>query len=228
MAFMETLTWTQRLRTFSRRCSLWYAFTAAAAIILALFFVLYELPAARHLPPSFKSTLGGDHSQSPAARPTKGFDGSWNSERDRNSLFLDRSQCRAAFPGLFDDIDRLVADRRSNPVTIAEMENLSGQEENWMSANTRDHAVGYIDNGNVSICFSSGERAKLTRTRYTLPATRGALFLAPLRRCMPCTEQSSQRPNRYPTSSSTSFPETLRKTPPSGASAGTLGTMLPG
>jgi hypothetical protein len=153
MALSESFAW--RLRYVSRRCPLWSVFASAVVIILTLVFVLYDLPSARRLLPSFPSTSGNCHSPFSASPPAKAFDGSWNSKRDRDDLFLDRSQCRAAFPSLFDDIDRLVADRRSNPITIAEMENLSGHEENWMSANTRDHAVGYIDNGNVTFYHPS-------------------------------------------------------------------------
>ncbi|KAI1779164.1 glycosyl transferase family 90-domain-containing protein [Hypoxylon cercidicola] len=170
MAFLESLNWRKRLSYLSRRSTFQWAIALAMGTILTLSFFLSDLPAGRRLLSSFQST-------SSSYRPTNTYDGSWNTERDRDNLFLDRSRCRAAFPGLFDDIDRLVADRRSKPITITEMENLSGQEENWMKANTRDHAVGYIDNGNIHV--TSYRRSTFSRALASVHALHRAVITAP-------------------------------------------------
>ncbi|KAI1764162.1 glycosyl transferase family 90-domain-containing protein [Hypoxylon sp. FL1150] len=169
MAFLEPLAWRKWLSHLSRRTFRW-AIAIAAGTIFSLFYFLYDLPAGRHLVQSFQSS-------SIIYQQVKPYDGPWNTERDRDNLFMNRSRCRAAFPGLFDDIDRLVADRSSRVITIAEMENLSGQEENWMNANTRDHAVGYIDNGNIHI--TSYKRSTFSRALASLHALHRAIITAP-------------------------------------------------
>ncbi|KAH7389054.1 glycosyl transferase family 90-domain-containing protein [Cadophora sp. MPI-SDFR-AT-0126] len=52
------------------------------------------------------------------------FDGTWNYTRDARNLMLSESQCMQAFPDLYHEIDRAVEDRRSNHVTLKEIDEM--------------------------------------------------------------------------------------------------------
>jgi hypothetical protein len=67
------------------------------------------------------------HSDYGAFAQKRGFDGTWDYQRDAENLMLDSQQCDQAFPGLFEEVDRPVKDRRHNHVTMEEMENMPKQ-----------------------------------------------------------------------------------------------------
>lgn len=50
------------------------------------------------------------------------FDGHWNSARDSNNLLLNNAQCEAAFPKLFDEVERAVNTRWGNHITSDELD----------------------------------------------------------------------------------------------------------
>ena len=52
------------------------------------------------------------------------FDGHWYFQRDRNNLMLDDAQCSAAFPKLFEEVQRAVEGRRTNHITSAELDTI--------------------------------------------------------------------------------------------------------
>ena len=52
------------------------------------------------------------------------FDGVWDFERDANNLLLSDAQCDAAFPSLFQEIDRAVEHRRHKHVTKKDLDNI--------------------------------------------------------------------------------------------------------
>jgi hypothetical protein len=55
----------------------------------------------------------------------KGFDGIWKYERDKNNLILDGAQCEQAFPGLFEEIERPVKDRRSRRISLEDIDSIT-------------------------------------------------------------------------------------------------------
>ncbi|KAL2062734.1 hypothetical protein VTL71DRAFT_5806 [Oculimacula yallundae] len=52
------------------------------------------------------------------------FDGTWNYTRDARNLMMGESQCMLAFPNLYHEIDRAVEDRKSNHVTLKEIDDM--------------------------------------------------------------------------------------------------------
>lgn len=52
------------------------------------------------------------------------FDGVWDFRRDANNLLLSDTQCDLAFPGLFKEIDRSVKNRKSNHVSLKEIDDI--------------------------------------------------------------------------------------------------------
>lgn len=57
-------------------------------------------------------------------RPPKkaASDENWNFKRDARNLLMNETQCDLAFPDLFKDIDRAVASRQSNRITLKEID----------------------------------------------------------------------------------------------------------
>lgn len=49
------------------------------------------------------------------------FDGRWNFTRDANNLLLTDSQCDAAFPGLYEEIERPAQLRKDRHITLKEI-----------------------------------------------------------------------------------------------------------
>lgn len=57
--------------------------------------------------------------------PTKyKFNGTWDFRRDEKNYHLDDVECQEAFPGLFDEVDRAVEDRRDRTITFEEVESI--------------------------------------------------------------------------------------------------------
>lgn len=50
------------------------------------------------------------------------FDGHWNYARDRRNFFLTQAQCDTAFPDLFKEVDRPVKLRKSNKISLKELD----------------------------------------------------------------------------------------------------------
>ena len=69
-----------------------------------------------------------------------GFDGRWNAQRDSQNLMLSSEQCDAAFPGLYDEIDRMVENRKSNKITRKELDELDPE----ICDQVGGHVKGYI------------------------------------------------------------------------------------
>lgn len=69
------------------------------------------------------STLSSSSSYYQAHKKTS-FDGVWKYARDKDNLLLDQAQCENAFPGLFDEVDRAVNDRRPRPITVEELDQI--------------------------------------------------------------------------------------------------------
>ncbi|KIW67558.1 hypothetical protein PV04_06802 [Phialophora macrospora] len=57
----------------------------------------------------------------------RGFDGTWNYQRDAENLMLDSQQCDQAFPGLFEEVDRPVNERTHTPITVEEIDAIPKQ-----------------------------------------------------------------------------------------------------
>ncbi|KAI9812562.1 MAG: hypothetical protein M1827_004551 [Pycnora praestabilis] len=57
-------------------------------------------------------------------RPSIGFNGTWDWRRDSKNLLLEDGQCEQAFPGLFEDVNRAVNDRRSRKITLEEVDSI--------------------------------------------------------------------------------------------------------
>jgi hypothetical protein len=58
---------------------------------------------------------------------TKVFNGTWDYERDRDNLMLGSSQCDQAFPGLFEEINRPMKDRRHRRISLDEIDSITPQ-----------------------------------------------------------------------------------------------------
>ncbi len=67
------------------------------------------------------------HSSYGAYAAKRGFDGTWNYQRDAENLMLDGQQCDQAFPGLFEEVDRPMKKRMHNHITFEEIENMPKQ-----------------------------------------------------------------------------------------------------
>ena len=52
------------------------------------------------------------------------FNGTWDFRRDEKNYQLDDVQCQQAFPGLFNEVDRAVKDRRDRTITLEELEGI--------------------------------------------------------------------------------------------------------
>ncbi|KAL2444187.1 hypothetical protein ABEF95_015792 [Exophiala dermatitidis] len=51
----------------------------------------------------------------------------WDYRRDANNLRLDLRQCEQAFPGLFEEVERPLADRRNSSITLEELDSVPRQ-----------------------------------------------------------------------------------------------------
>jgi hypothetical protein len=67
------------------------------------------------------------HSDYGAYGRKRGFDGTWNYQRDAENLMLDSQQCDQAFPGLFEEVDRPVNERMHTPITVEEIDAIPKQ-----------------------------------------------------------------------------------------------------
>ncbi len=52
------------------------------------------------------------------------FGGTWKYRRDGSNLLLDRKQCQTAFPGLLEEVDRAVASRRQQHISVADLDGI--------------------------------------------------------------------------------------------------------
>ena len=73
------------------------------------------------------------------------FNGTWDRERDSRNLMLTDEQCSVAFPGLFDEIERMAARRKNNRITLKEMDDNEDREYHKVGGHTK----GYIYDHNV-------------------------------------------------------------------------------
>ena len=98
-----------------------YFFSVAAVILLCL--TLVQLYPSRN---SLATFLESSKSPSDPHNVTnKGrFNGTWDFRRDEKNYRLDDAECQHAFPGLFEEVDRAVQDRRNKPITFEELESI--------------------------------------------------------------------------------------------------------
>ncbi len=68
------------------------------------------------------------------------FDGTWNYTRDARNLMLSEAQCELAFPNFYVEIERAVEDRRSNHVTLKELDEMP-QAKGYIRAMIYDNQV---------------------------------------------------------------------------------------
>ncbi|KAJ5085842.1 CAZyme family GT90 [Penicillium argentinense] len=92
----------------------------ASSILLIFGVILYLRPASYTLPREESSARPLDFLQS-----TKAENWTWDYKRDRDNFLLTRSQCDAAFPDLYAEIERARADRLNNPITISEIDSIT-------------------------------------------------------------------------------------------------------
>ncbi|KAI9733041.1 MAG: hypothetical protein M1834_003586 [Cirrosporium novae-zelandiae] len=74
------------------------------------------------------------------------FNGRWDYTRDGRDLQMDQLQCEGAFPGLFDEIDRAVMQRKAIPVTIEELDNIN-PETGYFRVMIYDNELYIIETG---------------------------------------------------------------------------------
>ncbi|KAI9831932.1 MAG: hypothetical protein M1819_004654 [Sarea resinae] len=55
-------------------------------------------------------------------QPRQRFDGVWDYRRDARDLLLSPAECDAAFPGLFEEVERAVKDRMGKNITVEEVD----------------------------------------------------------------------------------------------------------
>ncbi len=97
-----------------KRCSI-ILFPSLLLGIAILFW--YHAPSGAVIPP-----FQNDHA--PIGQK-KGFNGTWDYERDWGNLMLDSSQCDQAFPGLFEEIRRPMKDRRHRHISLDEIDSIT-------------------------------------------------------------------------------------------------------
>ena len=92
----------------------------AALLLVAFFNPTVSTRIAAHIP---RPAAGSDSTTKTTAPPVfpdalagKRFDGTWDVERDSRNLMLSAEQCEVAFPGLFDDIDHMVAQTKKDGI----------------------------------------------------------------------------------------------------------------
>ena len=86
-------------------------YIAYSVILLILITGLYRLK-----PFSSPKSPGPGYSSRPSS-----FDGTWDARRDSKNLTLSDEQCDQAFPGLFEEAERAVRDRRGKNITLEEL-----------------------------------------------------------------------------------------------------------
>jgi hypothetical protein len=63
----------------------------------------------------------------------EGFNGTWNHTRDSDNMLLDLQQCEQAFPGLFEEVERPVKNRKNPHITLDELD-LIPQQNGYVRA----------------------------------------------------------------------------------------------
>ncbi len=71
------------------------------------------------------------------------FNGTWDPKRDARNRLLSSVECELAFPGLFADIDRIVAAKKAHPITQTEMDEIQ-TGVGAMKAMIYDQQVGFM------------------------------------------------------------------------------------
>jgi hypothetical protein len=132
------------------------------ACSLAFLFMLYELIPRSPIPESANVPTKVDFYNSIE------FSGSWNASRDSHNLRLDNKQCSEAFPGLFADIDRAVADRKGRRITLEELEKVP---------KINGYVRGMIYNQELSVIDKQG--GIYSRELATLSALYRAIITSP-------------------------------------------------
>ena len=134
-----------------------YSLVISASIVCLLLFVTYRTfsysgtaRAAPHFPQVGSNAAASTCPPTGASNRLNsfgGFDGTWNSQRDSQNLLLSSDQCDAAFPGLYDEIDRMVASRREKKITLKELDDLDPE----ICDQVGGHVKGYIYDHNVRL-----------------------------------------------------------------------------
>lgn len=71
------------------------------------------------------------------------FNGNWNFLRDKDNLMLDEKQCQAAFPGLFQEIERAVEGRKLKHITREELDTIE-PKNGYIRAMIFDQEVCFV------------------------------------------------------------------------------------
>jgi hypothetical protein len=112
---------TDALTSLSRRRQYIYAFVIFFTLLILFYGTRPQRLTAIPAPatPQQYPTVTIDFHQDQGSRS---FDGNWNYTRDYRNLFLTQKQCDAAFPGLFEEVERPVKLRKSKKITLKELD----------------------------------------------------------------------------------------------------------
>ena len=106
-----------------------------------------HLPALPSQPKAERPATPEHEAEKKPARPppaaAKGFHGTWDAKRDARNLMFTADQCDAAFPGLFDDLDRMVEQTKKEGVVTRQY------------MNTIDSSAGDIGGCMIHLCCKS-------------------------------------------------------------------------
>jgi hypothetical protein len=111
---------TDALTSFSRRRQYIFAFAIFFTLLILFYGTRQQRLAAIPATPQQYPTVTIDFHQD--QEQSSSFDGNWNYTRDYRNLFLTQRQCDAAFPGLFEEVERPVKLRKSNKITLKELD----------------------------------------------------------------------------------------------------------
>ncbi|PQE33648.1 hypothetical protein CJF32_00008657 [Rutstroemia sp. NJR-2017a WRK4] len=112
---------TDALTSLSRRRQYIYAFAIFFTLLILFYGTRPQRLTAIPVPatPQQYPTVTIDFHQDQGSRS---FDGNWNYTRDYRNLFLTQRQCDAAFPGLFEEVERPVKLRKNKKITLKELD----------------------------------------------------------------------------------------------------------
>lgn len=110
---------TDALTSLSRRRQYIFAFALFFTLLILFYGTRQQRLAAIPATPQQYPTVTIDFHQEQSSRS---FDGNWTYTRDYRNLFLTQRQCDAAFPGLFEEVERPVKLRKSNKITLKELD----------------------------------------------------------------------------------------------------------
>lgn len=118
-------------------CSFRNRTLCAVAVFLVLFSILYSYDAIRTsyenvftcpAPPQFQPPRPPIEVHTKLAPIAGTFDGKWNFTRDSHNLLLTDNQCDVAFPGLFEEVERPLESRRSNRISLKEIDSIKPRD----------------------------------------------------------------------------------------------------